>query len=51
MNLSHAGFILAAYGITALVVIGMLGAIVLDHRALTKALSRFPARDGEGDAR
>jgi heme exporter protein CcmD len=37
----HFGFILAAYAVTFVVVAGMIGAIVLDHRALRRALARF----------
>ena len=47
MSASHAGFILAAYAITAIVALAMIGAIVLDHRALKKALAAFPARDSD----
>ncbi len=45
MNASHAGFIFAAYGIAAVAIVAMIGAIVLDHRALKKALAAFPPRD------
>ena len=44
---AHAAFIAAAYGIAALAIGGMIAAILLDHRALKKALSRFPARAGD----
>jgi heme exporter protein CcmD len=42
----HAGFIVAAYAITAIAIVGMIAAILYDQRALKKALARFPARDG-----
>ena len=40
----HFGFILAAYAVTFVVVLGMIGAILLDHRALRRELERFGAR-------
>jgi heme exporter protein CcmD len=43
----HAAFIFAAYAITALVVLGAIGAVVSDHISLRRALAKFPARDGE----
>jgi heme exporter protein CcmD len=46
----HGDFIIAAFAITAAVVALMLGAIVRDHRALKRALAKFPPR-GEGDGR
>jgi len=45
----HAAFILAAFVIAGAVVAIMLGAILLDHRSLKRALAKFPPR-GEGDA-
>ncbi len=50
MNVPHIGFIVGAYAIAALVVAGMIMAIIADHRALKKALARFPARDAGTDA-
>jgi len=44
----HAAFILAAFLIAGAVVVVMLGAILLDHRSLKRALAKFPPR-GEGD--
>ncbi len=43
----HTGFILAAYGLAAVVIATMLATIVLDHRALKKRLSRFGAREAD----
>jgi heme exporter protein CcmD len=40
----HFGFILAAYGVSVLVVLGMIGAIILDHRALRRALDKVGPR-------
>lgn len=49
--MSHGGFILAAYGLTALVLLGVVGAILADYAALRRDLARFPARDdSRGDA-
>jgi heme exporter protein CcmD len=46
---SHEAFIAAAFGLTLVIVVGMVAALVLDHRALRKALARFPSRmEGEG---
>ena len=44
MNSAHFGFIFAAYAVTAAAVLGMIGAVVLDHRALLRALARMAAR-------
>jgi heme exporter protein CcmD len=44
----HAAFIIAAFVIAGAVVVVMLGAILLDHRNLLRALAKFPPR-GEGD--
>ena len=45
MNVPHVGFILAAYAITALTLVGMIGALVLDHRALRRDLARMRDRE------
>ncbi len=45
MNGSHIDFIFAAYAITAIAIAAMIASIVIDHRALKKALARFPQRD------
>ena len=45
MNGSHVDFIIAAYALTAVAILAMILSIVLDHRALKKALARFPQRD------
>ena len=41
----HAGYILAAYAVTALVIGGLVLRAVLDHRAQTRALAELEARD------
>jgi heme exporter protein CcmD len=47
----HAAYILAAYGLTAIVVLGTIAAIMIDRRRIERALARFPARGTEPDAR
>jgi heme exporter protein CcmD len=44
MTSTHFGFIFAAYALTGVAVLGMIGAIILDHRALQRALARMAAR-------
>lgn len=39
--MEHAGFIFAAFGLTFLVVAGIVGSILLDHRALKRDLARL----------
>ena len=44
MNLgTHAGFIVAAYAIAALVVAALIGWVALDHRAQRQRLARLEA--------
>jgi heme exporter protein D len=40
----HAAFIIAAYAVTVLVVIGLIAWVVLDHRTQTRALADLDAR-------
>jgi heme exporter protein CcmD len=40
----HTGFIVAAYGLAALVVLGSLVAIVIDYRAQRRTLADLEAR-------
>ena len=40
----HTGFILAAYVISAVVIVSMIAMIVSDGRALRRSLSRFGTR-------
>ena len=42
----HLGFIVAAYAVTMLVLVGAAGAILLDGRALRRDLARMEARTG-----
>jgi heme exporter protein CcmD len=44
MTSAHFGFIFAAYALTGVAVVGMIGAIILDHRALQRALARMAIR-------
>lgn len=46
---SHGAFIFAAYGITALVMLGLIGAILREYGALRRALTKFPPRGGDGE--
>jgi heme exporter protein D len=43
----HTGFIVAAYAVALVVVLGMIAGVVLDHRAQQRALARLerPADD------
>ncbi len=43
--MEHAGFILASFGLTFLVVAGVLASIVIDHRALKRELARLSPVD------
>jgi heme exporter protein CcmD len=47
MQDSHAGYIIAAYIVTAVTLSAMILSIFVDHRSLVRALARFAARDGE----
>lgn len=40
----HTGFIVAAFAVTGVVLVGMIAAILLDYRAQLRALSRLTAR-------
>ena len=48
---NHAGYIIAAYGLTIVVVLGMIAAIVIDRRRIERALARFPSRGTDTDNR
>ncbi len=45
--MTHLGFIIAAFAVTAIVILITLGSIVLEHRRLRRALSAFPMREGD----
>lgn len=40
----HAAYIIAAYGVTAIVILGVVGWTLIDYARLKRALQRFPAR-------
>jgi heme exporter protein D len=42
--MEHAGFIVASYVVTALVIAGLVVRAVIDHRAQTRALAELEAR-------
>jgi heme exporter protein D len=41
---THAGFILASYAVTALVVAGLILRAILDHRAQSRSLAELESR-------
>ena len=43
MDTPHIGFIVAAYAIAALVIVGMIGAILIDYRGLSASLAALEA--------
>lgn len=47
----HAAYILAAYGLTIVVVLGVIAGIVIDRRRIERALARFQTRGSETDGR
>ncbi len=49
-EIPHIGFIVAAYLVTAAAILVMIGAIVVDYRRLTRALSRLDAARKWDDA-
>ena len=48
-DIPHFGFIVAAYLVTAIAILAMIGAIVLDYRRLSRALSRLDAARNRDD--
>ena len=49
IEIPHIGFIVAAYAVTTLVLVGAAVAILLDGRALRRALARMERLDGRKD--
>jgi len=47
---SHVEFVIAAYAIAALVIAGMIAAILADYRAQSAALARLEGRGRDGKA-
>jgi heme exporter protein CcmD len=43
--IDHLGFIAVSYALAVLVIGGMIGTVVLEHRRLKRELSRFEDRD------
>ena len=43
---AHAGFILAAYALTGVAILGLIAAIAWEHRSLRRALDKYPPREG-----
>ncbi len=48
---AHSAFIAAAYGVTFCVIAGLIIAVLMDHRALGKALAKWPDRDDPASRR
>ena len=46
---THAGYILAAYGFTAVVVLALIAWALIDQRMQAKALAKLEARLGRGE--
>jgi heme exporter protein CcmD len=46
MGAPHLGFVVAAYAVAALVVVGMIASILWDYRKLCAALGRLEAARG-----
>ena len=46
MAVPHIGFILAAYALTAVTMVGMVATIVMDGRSVRRALDRLDPRRG-----
>ncbi len=43
--IDHLGFIAMSYALAFIVIAGMIGAVVIEHRRLRRELSRFEDRD------
>jgi heme exporter protein CcmD len=50
-DIPHLGFIIAAYGIAAVVVAAMIAAILLDYRDLSARLAKLETRRDEPPSR
>lgn len=46
-DIPHLGFIIAAYTVTALTLMGAIAVLIQDRRAQTRLLARLAPRDGE----
>ncbi len=47
MSDPHFAFIFASYGVTAIVIGGLIAWTLLDYRRLRQALDKLPRRDGD----
>ena len=47
--MTHAGYILAAFGLTGTIVAGILIALLSDYRSLQRDLARFEDKSAEAD--
>jgi len=47
MNVEHLGFIIASYALAALVTIGLIAWVMLDHRAQTARLKKLEAQGAQ----
>ena len=47
-DIPHVGFIIAAYGVTTICLIGTVVVLLIDGRAQKRLLARFSDRRGEG---
>jgi heme exporter protein CcmD len=45
----HIGFVVAAYAIAAIVLVGMVVVVFADYRAQQKALKRLESREGQAE--
>lgn len=45
--MDHMGFIIAAFGITLIIIGAMIGYILMDYRTLTRDLARLSAAESE----
>ena len=50
-DIPHIGFIVAAYLVTAIAILAMIGAILVDYRRLSRALGRLDAARNGDDAK
>ena len=49
MNDPHIGFVIAAYAVAAIVLVGMVVAVFADYRAQRRTLKRLESRDGQAE--
>jgi heme exporter protein CcmD len=49
MEAPHFGFVVAAYAVATVIILGMIVAVVADYRAQSRALRRFEQTRGRRD--